>query len=363
MKWPSRIAQLAPQIARHDAIGNEVFALHAFFRRLGIQSEIYCDLADAASRPHVRAWEKVSRFKGSLLFVHFSHGAPGLARVCEMGVPFVLIYHGSTPPDYFRGTNPLLEQASREGEKQLAELAQRACLCVAHSSFTARRLEEAGSRHTLVLPYVLNEALYSAGGDPKIEKLYGGDGWVNILTVGRITPNKRCEDCIFIYDYYKRYIEPKSRLFLVGDIQGMECYRERLEHLLAELGLRDVYFTGAVSQRVLVSYYRIATAYISMSEHEGFGVPLVEAMRFGVPVFALAASAVAETLRGAGLLFREKSWPVIAEAIGLVLNDHAALEQILSEQREAVAHYSAEKAEGRLRALLQRIAEQLGESC
>jgi glycosyltransferase involved in cell wall biosynthesis len=363
MNWPRRIAQFAPQIVQHDAIGNEVFALHNLFRKLGIASEVFCQVADLASRPHVRTSEKLKRFRGDVALVHFSHGADGFECVYETGAPIVLIYHGCTPAHYFRGANRLLAEASRQGYRQLRELSRRAAVCVAHSHFTARELEEVGAHDPVVFPYVLNEGLYSLVGDVTIQRTYGADGWVNLLTVGRIVPNKRCEDCILVFDYFRRFVQPRSRLFLVGSYEGTERYRERLEWLTDELGLSDVYFTGVVSQEALVSYYRVARAYLAMSEHEGFGAPLVEAMRFGVPVFALESCAVVETLRGAGVVFAERSWPVIAEAIGMVLEDRGLCEQLLAAQRRAVAYYAPEMAEERLRNLLQRIATRLGKTC
>ena len=224
-----------------------------------------------------------------------------------------------------------------------------------HSRFSTQELTELGFPHVEVLPYILLEGLYAVEADPTVLDCWGSDGWTNLLVVGRVAPNKCIEDCIFVFDYFKKFFDSRSRLFIVGNWQGTEGYLVKLRRLVADLGLEDVRLTGPVQQQVLVAYYRLANAFIYMSEHEGFGVPLVEAMRYGVPVFAYASSAIPDTLRGAGVLFKEKAWPTIAESIGAVMSDKDYRNRIVSEQVRQATYYSSAAARERVAGLLRRL--------
>jgi glycosyltransferase involved in cell wall biosynthesis len=99
-------------------------------------------------------------------------------------------------------------------------------------------------------------------------------------------------------------------------------------------------FTGPVPDADLAVYYRRAAAYISLSEHEGFCVPLVEAMATDVPILAYAAGAVPETLDGAGLMFSPKDLEVASEMLGALAFDDDLRAQIIAGQRKRLADFT-----------------------
>jgi glycosyltransferase involved in cell wall biosynthesis len=162
------------------------------------------------------------------------------------------------------------------------------------------------------------------------------DGRVNVLFVGRIIPNKRIEDLIGVFALYQRHVEPRSRLLLVGDYRGHERYYDRLQERVRRLGADEVVFTGHVDDDDLRAYYSAGDLFLCLSEHEGYCVPLLEAMAFGLPVIAYDAGAVAETLRGGGILLREKRPEVVAELIGRVHEDPALRAAVLGTQERAL---------------------------
>ena len=143
------------------------------------------------------------------------------------------------------------------------------------------------------------------------------DERTNVLFVGRMIPNKRIENVIRSFHAYQQRFNPRSRLLLVGSHGGFEKYLTMLHQLVATLGVSDVHFSGHVSNEELTAYYEAADVFLCASEHEGFCVPLVEAMAADVPVLAYAAGAVPETLGGAGLLFAPKDLEVAAEMLGM----------------------------------------------
>jgi len=159
--------------------------------------------------------------------------------------------------------------------------------------------------------------------------------------VGRVIPNKKFEDVIKTFYFYKRYFNPDSQLILAGDYRGMERYHAGLQELVGRLALTDVHFTGHVDFPELVSCYRAASCYLSMSEHEGFGVPLLEAFHMRVPVIGFAAGAVVETMNGGGLLLRKKDFPATASLIACLDRDPSLRRRIVDGQLQALEKYAA----------------------
>jgi glycosyltransferase involved in cell wall biosynthesis len=182
-----------------------------------------------------------------------------------------------------------------------------------------------------------------------------------VLFVGRVAPHKRHEDLIQVFCHLKRRVRADSRLLLVGSTRGMERYVASLQDLVRRRGLSDVIFVGHVGAPEWVACYRCASVYLSMSEHEGFGVPLLEAMHFGVPVIARKAAAVPETLGGAGLMLAARNdaatsaavAAAVAELIALLDEDRTLRERVVARQRERLQAFMPDRVRGRLEQLLQ----------
>jgi len=149
---------------------------------------------------------------------------------------------------------------------------------------------------------------------------------------------------------------PDARLVLVGSDSGMQSYAGYLQAIIKRLQLSDVHITGHVSISELVAYYRTASIYLSMSEHEGFGVPLLESIYFDVPVLAYKSTAVPETLAGRGVLFTEKRYDAVAELIGTLVNDKELHQQIVTNQRSLLKNYSYKSFQEKLLTIVDSVA-------
>ena len=167
------------------------------------------------------------------------------------------------------------------------------------------------------------------------------DGRTNVVFVGRIIPNKKIDDLIRVFALYQRLFDRRSRLLLVGDTRGHEKYYDRLQELVRERHVEEVVFTGQVDDDDLRACYASADLFLCLSEHEGFCVPLLEAMAFGVPVIAYDAGAVRETLRGGGVLLREKEPTTVAGLMHHVIRDETLRAQVLKTQARAIAEVRA----------------------
>jgi glycosyltransferase involved in cell wall biosynthesis len=332
-----RVHQLVAALSYGDAIGNEALAIQGHLRRAGFESDIFAERVHPRMAHLARPlWEygEVSSPETVCLF-HFSIGSAAGRLIYHAPDRLVSIYHNITPADWFLGFHPHLAGLCHHGRRELAAFAPRTELGLADSEFNRRELEGAGYRRTTVLPIVLDLDGYRRPLSPVARRLYA-DGRVNVLFVGRIIPNKRIEDLIGVFALYQRHLEPRSRLLLVGDYRGHERYYDRLQERVRKLGADEVVFTGHVDDDDLRAYYAAGDVFLCLSEHEGYCVPLLEAMAFGLPVIAYDAGAVAETLRGGGILLREKRPEVVAELIGRVREDHDLRAAVLRTQERAL---------------------------
>jgi glycosyltransferase involved in cell wall biosynthesis len=350
-----RIDQALPSFSYGDAIGNHVLALRALLRRGGFASEIFALACHPRVRAEARDWREHAAVDapGNVCLLHFSIGTSMASGFTRLRSRRVLIYHNVTPAEFARGVNRRMERECRMGREQLRTLARGTELAIGVSEFNRRELEEMGFSRTDVLPVIVDFSDHDRQTPAAELTRRWRDGWTNVLHVGRFAPNKRIEDVVRAFHLYRR-INPRSRLLLVGTDAGLENYSAAVRDLAARLGTPDVHFVGHVDFGELCSCYRLADLYLTMSEHEGFCVPLLEAMHFGVPIVAFAAAAVPETLGAAGLLVREKRFEEIAELMHLAVTDAGLRSGLIAAGRERLRDFAPEKIERDFWALLRR---------
>jgi glycosyltransferase involved in cell wall biosynthesis len=270
----------------------------------------------------------------------------------------ILQYHNITPAAFFAPYDPGLFRLAALGRRELATLAGRVDLALGDSEFNRQELASLGFEPTGVMPIAVNTARITNGPPrPALERILS-DGLINILFVGRIVPNKKIEDHIRLAEMYKRYIDSYYRFIFVGRYDGLPRYYSQVRALIAEYDMLPdrFWFTGPVPDEDLAAFYRWADAYVSLSEHEGFCVPLVEAMAADVPIVAYSAGAVPETLGGAGILFAPKDLEVAAELLGSVVYDRDVRARVLEGQRRRLQDFSPARIEQRLRQVLGMLA-------
>ncbi len=349
------IHQLVPNLAFGDAISQQAMTLRKMLRGLGYASEIYAEHVDTRlageARRYSRLRDEVKTDVPVLFHFSIASAVTDVFRLLES--PRVLFYHNITPAEFFRGVNESVARLCAEGRRELMSLRPHCRIAVGDSEFNRAELEALGFERTAVLPIVLDPARYD---QPSDRRLLGyRDGHVNLLHVGRLVPNKKIEDVIKTFYFYRRRIDPGSRLLLVGIDTDTELYKLALRQLVHELGLQGVDFVGRATQSELVTYYRIADAYLCMSEHEGFCVPLVEAMHLGVPVIAYSSSAVPETLGEAGALVLEKNFAEIAELVALFRDDATLREGLVEAGKRRARDFLPEAVLPRLREIVESL--------
>jgi len=356
-----RIHQMTATLKFGDAVSNDVFEIDRRLKAWGLDGRIYAEHIDprvAASCQSDAAYLRFLDEPDDLLIYHYSIFTPNLELYKRTRNRKIVIYHNITPPEFFRGIDSGLEAMCRTGRLMLGDL--RGCeLALADSDFNRRELVAAGlpEEYTGVLPIFLSlDRFASSQRDAVLYRQARRNGQVNLLYVGRLAPNKGCDDLLKVLYAYRRYVSPNAHLWLVGDC-SLDIYSQYLEKLTARLNLQDaVSFAGRVSLSALHTYYEAADLFLYASRHEGFGVPLVESMYFDVPILAYNATAVPETLGDAGVLFDAFAYPEVAEMAHLLATDAGLRQAIITGQRQRLVDFTPDHVETRLR----RIFEQLG---
>jgi glycosyltransferase involved in cell wall biosynthesis len=203
-------------------------------------------------------------------------------------------------------------------------------LALGVSEYNRKELEDAGFRRTGVIPLTIDWSGMDGEPDQALINKYSGRGEI-ILFVGRVVPNKKIEDILKAFFHFK-LIKPDASLILLGNYRDTPDYYEFLQRIIRELDLRDVIFTGHTTHAELLAYYKLADLFLCLSEHEGFCLPLMEAMHFGLPVMAYAAAAVPDTMAGSGVLVKEKNYPAIAEMAAFICNNPKFRKKIIEGQ-------------------------------
>ncbi|MBA3532462.1 MAG: glycosyltransferase [Ardenticatenales bacterium] len=236
----------------------------------------------------------------------------------------------------------------------MAALCSRTPLALAVSAYNEEELRAVGYQQTRVLPLSLDESQYRFPTNPALVEQFQKYG-PKLLFVGRQVPNKKPEDLLKLLYYYRR-IEPTACLILVG-APWLPNYERWLHDLACDLGVGgDVFFLGHVSQQDMVTYYRMANLYVSMSEHEGVGKPLIESMYLDLPVMAYAAAGVPYTLGEAGMLFQHKDYEALAELTDMLVTDQSLRSRILAGQRRRVQHFLQDHVRQQLHESLKQLS-------
>lgn len=321
-----RIDQFVPSFVKHDAISNHVQQVRRVLRDAGYSSDIWYEHLDPRLEGEGRPFTECDPGPDPerLIFYHastHSEMTDWLLGAARGGQALALDYHNITPSEFFARWEPLAARSMDLARRQLAQLVPVASLAVADSSYNASELAALGHRRTAVCPLLLDlEDFHGAPDHAVADRLAARPGplW---LFVGRVAPNKCQHDVLAAFAVYRRLHHPDARLALLGGATSAR-YLAALRAMAEQLDLGDsVDFVGSAAFPEMLAYFSAADVFVCLSEHEGFCVPLIEAMEVGLPVVALRSSAVTETVASAGILLDDKDPLVVAGAVEALLAD------------------------------------------
>lgn len=314
-----------------DAITGQALLIQRWLREAGYESEIYAWHLHDSMATAARPMSTYRRARGETRGIyHHSIGSDVPEFLVGRGLRLILIYHNVTPPEFFENSDPLRAYLARQGIAQLKMLQPLTELALADSHYNERDLLLNGFIRTAVLPICLQAEQYEAAVNGTLPEIPAG-AELRLLFVGRLAPNKRQEDLVKLL-FFLRRIHPQAHLTLVGDRWEMG-YDRWVEQLAADLNVAEgLELTGKVSHEALLAHYRSADLYVSMSDHEGFGVPLIESMLLGLPVVAYGSTAVPEPMGDAGVVFHRKEFESLAELIAMLYEDKPLRRRIVERQ-------------------------------
>ncbi len=358
------IHHFVPVLHRGDAVGRHTLRLRDATRARGFRSEIYVDTIDPETTSEtvpVLSYPEAAR-EGDVVVYQFATAsamAPWLAARSET---LVVNYHNITPPELMAPWDNHLALGQLRAQGDLRLLASRAALAVADSAYNEAHLAQAGFAATEVVPpsaaldVVVIEAARVTTAPRSRFRPAATDG-ARWLAVGRVSPNKALERTVAALAAARAHGDPEATLHIVGK-PATDSYVSALHRYVAELGLAGaVRFAGHASDETVASAYADADVLVVTSEHEGFCVPVVEAMAVGVPVVAFDQGAVPEVLGDAGSLVSDKDPHALAASIGALLHDAARREAMVEAGRRRLAELDLETAADRFVGLLAPLAE------
>ncbi|MBN1478236.1 glycosyltransferase family 4 protein [Candidatus Sumerlaeota bacterium] len=344
-----------PAVDWGDALSIFCVLLDESLRAMGVESQIVSPLVHGRMQRVARAMHRLPRGLGEgdrILLVH-STASPWLDQLTPPPCPTILLYTGLTPPDLCEPHGEHLAARMRQALGELAAMVPHLQGAICTSETAAEELGEitGGRLQTSVVPLIIDETLYPVD-EVDVDRPVGHPP--RLLAVGRALPHKRLRDAMAVHALLQRTFDPDAVLEIVGDDQICPEHTRWLRVESETLALTPARWHGKVPFPDLIALYRSADLLLFTSAHEGFGVPLLEAMWMGVPVVAVHCPGTAETLGSTGLVARHRHAAGLAELAELALTDRDLRRRLISEGRARAGHFARATLEGRLRDIWDR---------
>ncbi len=321
-----RILQFVPSLVPGDATGMHATMIQKALEAKNIETKIYVeelkkDQIGGATRFTAYTNEKRA---DDILIYHLAAPSAIADFLSSRSETLVVVYHNITPAHFFEPWDQVAATGQIWARAQLSRLAPRTTLAMPVSKYNQEELVELGYGKTEVVPILLDPDIFASGSDCRVDEMLRRnrlDGRANFLFVGRLVPNKAQHNLIAALSAYNKMYSQDAVLHLVGKPFSKE-YLTLLMEIAKDLDVENnVNFTMGVPAEQLSSYYKGSDALVCLSEHEGFCVPLLEAMHNYLPIIAYDSSAIGETLGNAGIIIPASDPVTTAVAMSKMISD------------------------------------------
>jgi glycosyltransferase involved in cell wall biosynthesis len=348
-----RVDQLMAGFADGDAISQEARLIRDTLRSLGVASDIYAPTAYVAPRvrDQCRPLEEFAAAPRDAVIYQYAIASEATDLFFGQKGRRIVRYHNITPAEFYAPFDADIAAQLTRARAALDSVVERADRIWAASHYNEAEVRACGGDRVRIVPLFFSEGEFTAPPDPLTFARFR----VKLTTwlyVGRLAPNKCVEDAIVAFAWYHRTINPASRLLIVGSPHGCPNYAAMLRLLAARLNLPNVCFEGFVTHASRAALYQLADVFLMPSRHEGYCLPLVEAMWHGKPVVARMIGGMPEAMGNAGVLFDDADPRSLAELVHRVLSDGPVLRDVLSSQSARLAQLRARDLQSECRALL-----------
>ena len=342
------VHQATGSLGPYDAVTGQVLAYRELLRGWGMGDRVHASLIAPQARREAAPLDELDPAPDDLLLIHYSGYVPGMKTLLELPQRKLVVYHNITPARYFWAVEPRMALSCQLGRDYLPRYARAARVAAAVSGYNAEELREAGAADPRVVPVLVDPGRLAPPSSTA-----GDEAGPLVLSVGRLAPHKRPDLVIRVFALFQREHEPDARLLIVGPALT-PAYLERLERLVAATGARNVRLAGGLPQAELNAALAEARVFLSMSEHEGFCIPLLEALHARLPVVARPAGGMPEVGGDAVLWVDEDvDLAVAAELVHLAAGDSELRRELERRAARQVEKFSKERVAADLRAAVE----------
>lgn len=348
-----RVIQLRSYLNYGDGIGNTIIKFDEILSRYysTIIAVLNCD-SEYNNHPRVLKFKKIDELKiqsEDIIIFHFG-GADALGlELAHVSCKKIFFYQNVTYPYFYSGININTMISCAEGQRYIRSVEGIFLKAIAPSVFSRNELIDVGWNeedvYQIPLPISMEKKANSKRNRRKNR---------TFLFVGRVVPNKKIEDVICVFDYYRRHYHDKSVLKLVGT-NYKDAYYLALKKYIEARKIENVNYYNHVSNEELDKLYRSSDIYLCMSEHEGFCIPLIEAMSYEIPVVAYNATAVPDTMGNAGVILNSKDPQYVCEKIDRIFEDESYRQELIECQNRHVDSYIRDDYEKRLCDIIEEV--------
>jgi glycosyltransferase involved in cell wall biosynthesis len=348
-----RVLQFVPTF-EPGAVGAHLQQVRLLLEDKGVPTETYAEHIRPVLAGQAVTFREYRPAPGDVLLYHMAIGSGVADFVRDQHAPVVLDHHNITPAHFWAGWEPPVVSATAWARNQLADLARDVAVGIAHSDYSEEELVALGCRRTAVVPILLDSGAFDRATDDEVVDSLRHEGTV-WLFVGRVAPNKAQHDLVKAFAVYRRVYDPTAKLRIVG-ASSSDAYVEAIRRLVHGLGLTGaVELTGGVTDAELGAHYRAADVFVCVSDHEGFCVPLLEAMHHGVPIVAYGATAVGQTLGSGGLVLAGKAPSLVAAAVARIHGDAGLRAGLVEAGRRRLDDFALERTRAQYWAVLETV--------
>ena len=310
------VHQLVPTFAPYSWTSDHTLQVQSVLRGLGYESDIYVGNAWRELAHLTKPFRDLPPSRDGWLLYQASTGSPIADWMLGRPERLLMNWHNITPASFFAPWEPHVGVELAAGRRQIADLAPRTELAVCDSAFNEAELLALGYRHTTVVPILLDTSTFGTPVDRQPSD--AGTTW---LYVSRVSPNKAHHDLLKAFAVYRRVYDDRATLRLIGG-SSSHAYSTALRELATALRIGDaIEWLPDASDAAKHAAFGEADVFVALSDHEGFGIPLLEAMHHRVPVIAFGSTAVPETLGDGGICLPSKEPTTVAAAVHRVVSD------------------------------------------
>lgn len=345
-----RILQVTPSLAVSDAVSTDLLIAKARFQQRGIEAGIFAEEAEPGCRKEclsrIELEQQLAAADTVLIYHHSIYWKMGTNILRKAKGTVLVKYHNITPPLYFYGyddqTGLLVEKGIRQ-TRDIVQLgaAHRYLACSKFSGKDLTALGVAPSQLAIVPPFHQVDQLRHIATKANLSQELSASPNLKVFYVGRIFPHKGIHHLLGTVLEYKIRYGGAITLNIAGSIRHDSHYIDDLRDYIKAKGISDqVHLLGKVSAEELKTYLSCSDALLFMSEHEGFGVPILEAQSLGLPIVALARGATKEIIGADQVVFDDVDYGAFASALKIIRDNREHRDFLIQRGYDNTARFS-----------------------